>query len=172
MRITSKLSHKGASRRKGLIINLHVVCTLYQYGFVCLCFTSLQQRGHLETAAHLLSLAKDVKLGIYTVPTGNEPRAVAWQSITLLLRHASSILWFWISPVLLWERMSIVLQRLEAFSISKTGCRTYHQWAIMESLDYSIITHTHKYLLVHKRFDLPLTIFPYSLWFKGFFLLP
>ena len=91
MRITSKLSHKGASRRKGLIINLHVVCTLYQYGYVCLHFTSLQQRGHLETAAHLLSLAKDVKLGKYTVPTGNEPRAVAWQSITLPLRHASSI---------------------------------------------------------------------------------
>ena len=35
-----------------------------------LCFTSHRQRGHLETA-HLLSLAKDVKLGFYTVPTGN-----------------------------------------------------------------------------------------------------
>ena len=38
---------------------------------VCLCLTFLQQRGHLETAPHLLSLAKDVKLGKYTVPTGN-----------------------------------------------------------------------------------------------------
>ena len=38
---------------------------------VCLCLTSLQQRGHLETAPHLLSLAKDVKLNIYTVPTGS-----------------------------------------------------------------------------------------------------
>ena len=38
---------------------------------VCLCFTSLQQRGHLETAPHLLSLAKDVKLGKYTVQIGN-----------------------------------------------------------------------------------------------------
>ena len=39
--------------------------------FVCLCLTSLQQRGHLETAPHLLSLAKDMKLGKYTVHTGN-----------------------------------------------------------------------------------------------------
>ena len=38
---------------------------------VCLCFTSLQQRCHLETAPHLLCLAKDVKLAKYTVPTGN-----------------------------------------------------------------------------------------------------
>ena len=36
-----------------------------------LCFTSHRQRGHLETAPHLLSLAKDVKLGWYTVPTGD-----------------------------------------------------------------------------------------------------
>ena len=36
-----------------------------------LCFTSLRQRGHLETAPSLLSLAEDVKLGFYTVPTGN-----------------------------------------------------------------------------------------------------
>ena len=43
----------------------------YSCLFVCLCFTSLQQRGHLETAPFLLSLAKDVKLGKYTVPTGN-----------------------------------------------------------------------------------------------------
>ena len=39
--------------------------------FACLCFTSLQKRGHLETAPHLRSLAKDVKLGKCTVPTGN-----------------------------------------------------------------------------------------------------
>ena len=39
---------------------------------VCwLCLTSHRQRGHLETAPHLLSLAKDVKLGFYTVATGN-----------------------------------------------------------------------------------------------------
>ena len=30
-----------------------------------------RQRGHLEMAPHLLSLAKDVKLGYYTIPTGN-----------------------------------------------------------------------------------------------------
>ena len=42
-----------------------------QYNFVC--FTSHRQRGHLETPPppHLLSLANDVKLGFYTVPTGN-----------------------------------------------------------------------------------------------------
>ena len=34
-------------------------------------FTSHRQRRHLETAPHLLSLAKDVKLGKYTVHTGN-----------------------------------------------------------------------------------------------------
>ena len=34
--------------------------------FDCLCFT-----GHLETPSPLLSLAKDMKLGKYTVPTGN-----------------------------------------------------------------------------------------------------
>ena len=50
---------------------------------VCLCLTSLQQQGHLKTAPHLLSLAKDLKLG-------KCKRAVAWQSITLPLRHASS----------------------------------------------------------------------------------
>ena len=32
-----------------------------------LCFTSHRQRGH----PNLLSLANDVKLGFYTVPTGN-----------------------------------------------------------------------------------------------------
>ena len=37
----------------------------------CLCFTSHQQCGHLETAPHLLSLAQEVMLGKYTVPTGN-----------------------------------------------------------------------------------------------------
>ena len=36
------------------------------------------------------STAKDVEFGFYTVPPGNEPWAVAWQSITLPLRHASS----------------------------------------------------------------------------------
>ena len=37
-----------------------------------LCLTSHRQRGHLETAPLLLSLAKDVKLGFYTVPTGTQ----------------------------------------------------------------------------------------------------
>ena len=35
------------------------------------CLMSHRQRGHLETAPHLLSLVKDVKLDKYTVPTGN-----------------------------------------------------------------------------------------------------
>ena len=37
----------------------------------CLCLMSHRQRGHLETAPHLLSLAKDMKLDKCTVPTGN-----------------------------------------------------------------------------------------------------
>ena len=40
------------------------------------------------TPAHLLSLAKDVKQGFYTVPTGNRTRRVAVH--TLPLRHDSS----------------------------------------------------------------------------------
>ena len=51
--------------------------TYIQIDRVCLCLTSLQQRGHLERAPHLLSLAKDVQLGKYTVPTGNRTRRVA-----------------------------------------------------------------------------------------------
>ena len=40
--------------------------------FVYLCFTSLQQRGHLETAPPFTHLfAKDVKIGKCAVPTGN-----------------------------------------------------------------------------------------------------
>ena len=35
-----------------------------------LCLTSHRQRGHLETAPHLLSLANDMKLDKYNVPTG------------------------------------------------------------------------------------------------------
>ena len=36
-----------------------------------LCLTSHRQRGHVEMRPHLLSLAKDVKLGFYSIPTGN-----------------------------------------------------------------------------------------------------
>ena len=39
--------------------------------FLCLCLTSLQQRGHLETAPPFTLPLKDVKLGKYTVPTEN-----------------------------------------------------------------------------------------------------
>ena len=48
------------------------VC-MYVVMYVCMyvCISSHRQRGHLETAPHLLSLAKDVKLDKYTVPTGN-----------------------------------------------------------------------------------------------------
>ena len=40
--------------------------------------------------AHLLSLAKDVKLGFILFPPGIKPRDVPWQSLTLPLCHASS----------------------------------------------------------------------------------
>ena len=57
-----------------------------------LCFTSHRQRGHLATATRLLSLAKDLKLGFYTVPTGNRTpgRRVAVHYTTAAPRHASS----------------------------------------------------------------------------------
>ena len=56
----------------------------YHILFVCLCFTSLQQRGHLDMAPPFTVPCKGMKFGKYTVPTtGIEPQAVAWQSITL-----------------------------------------------------------------------------------------
>ena len=36
-------------------------------GWLVVCYVPSTARGH----SHLLSLAKDVKLGFYTVPTGN-----------------------------------------------------------------------------------------------------
>ena len=38
---------------------------------LCLCFTSLQQRGHLETAPPFTVPCEGRKLGKYTIPTGN-----------------------------------------------------------------------------------------------------
>ena len=68
-------------------IGLHrCVTVIWLVGW--LCFTSYRQRCHLEMA---LSLARDVKLVFNPVHTRRiEPRAVAWPSITLPLRHASS----------------------------------------------------------------------------------
>ena len=65
-----------------------LTCNLY-FDCVRLCFTFLQQRGHLETASNLLFLAKDVKIGKYTVPTGNRTpgRRVA-------VHYASAALYF------------------------------------------------------------------------------
>ena len=62
----------------------------------CLCFTSLQLRGHLETPPHLLSLAKDVKLGKYTIPTGNQTpgRRVAESCARILIFHIFSYIVF------------------------------------------------------------------------------
>ena len=40
--------------------------------FVSLCFTSLQQRGYLETAPPFTVPCEGMKLGKYTVPTGNQ----------------------------------------------------------------------------------------------------
>ena len=42
-----------------------------------LCFTSHGQRRHLEMAPHLLSLAKDMKVGFYTDSPRIEPWAIA-----------------------------------------------------------------------------------------------
>ena len=47
------------------------VTNFYIQQFGWLCFTSHRQRGHLERHPHLLSLAKDVKLGFCIDPTGN-----------------------------------------------------------------------------------------------------
>ena len=41
-------------------------------------------RSFRDGTPYLLSLAKDVKLGFYTVPPGIKPRAVTWQSIQYL----------------------------------------------------------------------------------------
>ena len=45
--------------------------SLNYWYFGWLCFTSHLQRGQLETTPHLLSLGKDMKLGFFTIPTGN-----------------------------------------------------------------------------------------------------
>ena len=63
---------------------------LHQW-IVFLCFTSLQQRGHLETAP-LFTVPCEGREARKILP-GIEPRAVAWQSITLPLRHTSSTQW-------------------------------------------------------------------------------
>ena len=69
------------------VIELYKLETFY----VCLCFTSLHQRGHLETAPPIYCPLQRTCSSVNTpFPPGNEPRVVAWQSITLLLRHASS----------------------------------------------------------------------------------
>ena len=44
-------------------LSMELWVILCNFWFVCLYFKSLQQRGHLKTAPHLLSLAKGVKLG-------------------------------------------------------------------------------------------------------------
>ena len=62
-------------------------------GLVGCIFMSHRQRGHLKMAPHLLSLAKDVKPGKYTVPTGNQTpgcRVVA-HNITAALLKLSTI---------------------------------------------------------------------------------
>ena len=55
----------------GKHITLKTLVSKDWFGWFKLCFTSHRQRSHLETAPHLISLAKEVKLGFYTVPTGN-----------------------------------------------------------------------------------------------------
>ena len=60
-----------------------IVSSVYNCKVGWLCFTSHQQRGHLET---------EPTSSVFTLfLPGIEPRAVVWQSITLpLRRHASS----------------------------------------------------------------------------------
>ena len=64
---------------------------MYIVGWLCL--TSHRQQGHLETAPHLLSLAKDVKLDKFTVPTGNwtPGRRMAVHYVTAALRKLHCI---------------------------------------------------------------------------------
>ena len=66
----------------------HHYIKVWLFGY--LCFTSLQQRGH----AYLLSLVKDVKLGKYTIPTGNRTpgRRVTVHYITAAPLQLRSIL--------------------------------------------------------------------------------
>ena len=53
-----------------------------------LCFTSHRQRGHLETAPQFTVPCEGHEARFFSpFPPGIDPRAVAWQSITLLLRH-------------------------------------------------------------------------------------
>ena len=51
---------------------LLIICILSPVGWLVV-FTSHRQRGHLETAPNLLSLAKDVKLGFYTSHRESNP---------------------------------------------------------------------------------------------------
>ena len=54
-------------------------------------FTSHRQRCHLETALPITVPCEGREARVFTpFPPGIEPRAVAWQSITLPPRHASS----------------------------------------------------------------------------------
>ena len=47
---------------------------LLKIQFVCLCFTSDQHRGHLETTLPLTVPCEGREAGKYTVPTGNRTR--------------------------------------------------------------------------------------------------
>ena len=61
--------------------------------FVCLCFTSLQQQGHLETAPPFTVHCEGREARkIHRSHRESNPGIVAWQSISLPLRHASSTL--------------------------------------------------------------------------------
>ena len=56
-----------------------------------LCFTSHRQRGHFKDGTPIYSPLWRTWSSVFTpFPPGIEPRAVAWQSITLPLRHTSS----------------------------------------------------------------------------------
>ena len=65
---------------------------MYKHIYVgWLCFTSHRQRGHLEMAPPFTVPCEGREARfLHRPPTGIEPRTVAWQSITLPLRHANS----------------------------------------------------------------------------------
>ena len=65
------------------------VDVLTRFGFVdWLCLTSHRERGHLEKAPPF-TVPCEGHEARFLHPTGIEPWAVAWQSITQPLRHAS-----------------------------------------------------------------------------------
>ena len=69
-------------------VRLHKI--LFKVGWVIVFYVPSTARSFRDCTPHLLYLAKNMKLGFYTVLTENRTRAIAWQSITLPMCHTSS----------------------------------------------------------------------------------